>query len=296
MPAPNTWRSLYFGCSTVTAAQHRDLDLRVEQRQIDAGLHAVERGLILGVEEARIAERHDRGLAAPLDRSAGQFDPAILDEFGQQRLRLRLGQQHRVTKMRPGLLAAQHRGDEQPLVDLQPGLLALPQAFLGGDVLRRRHQAGKLPCRRLHQLVDPHEARPVVGQRVVHRVGMLVQESRPRLAGAIAHIAGGEARGRQRFRHARLVVVHSGTPSAPGWVHVASSGCYYSHDRSQDRPCMSPAADLNFMFDRAAECMPRADLAALQLSRLKSTARARLRQGPACPGQVRRRRRDARTR
>ena len=33
---------------------------------------------------------------------------------------------------------------------------------------------------------------------------------------------------------------------------------------------MSPAADLNFMFDRAAECMPRADLAALQLSRLKS--------------------------
>ena len=33
---------------------------------------------------------------------------------------------------------------------------------------------------------------------------------------------------------------------------------------------MSPAADLNFMFDSAAECMPRADLAALQLSRLKS--------------------------
>jgi phenylacetate-CoA ligase len=32
---------------------------------------------------------------------------------------------------------------------------------------------------------------------------------------------------------------------------------------------MSPAADLNFMFDRAAETMPRADLAALQLSRLK---------------------------
>jgi phenylacetate-CoA ligase len=33
---------------------------------------------------------------------------------------------------------------------------------------------------------------------------------------------------------------------------------------------MSPAADLNFMFDHAAECMTRADLAALQLSRLKS--------------------------
>ena len=33
---------------------------------------------------------------------------------------------------------------------------------------------------------------------------------------------------------------------------------------------MSPAADLNFMFDRPAECMPRAELATLQLSRLKS--------------------------
>ena len=46
----------------------------IEQREIDASLHAVERGLILGVEEARIAECHDRGLAAPLDRGAGQFD------------------------------------------------------------------------------------------------------------------------------------------------------------------------------------------------------------------------------
>ncbi len=33
---------------------------------------------------------------------------------------------------------------------------------------------------------------------------------------------------------------------------------------------MHPAADLDFMFDRAAECMPRSDIAALQLSRLRS--------------------------
>ena len=33
---------------------------------------------------------------------------------------------------------------------------------------------------------------------------------------------------------------------------------------------MSPAADLNYMFDREAETMPRGDLAALQLSRLKA--------------------------
>ena len=33
---------------------------------------------------------------------------------------------------------------------------------------------------------------------------------------------------------------------------------------------MNQAADLNFMFDRAAECMPRAELKALQLSRLRA--------------------------
>jgi phenylacetate-CoA ligase len=33
---------------------------------------------------------------------------------------------------------------------------------------------------------------------------------------------------------------------------------------------MTKAADLNFMFDRAAECMPRAELAAFQLSRLRA--------------------------
>src|SRR6185295_14390634 len=47
-------------------------------------------------------------------------------------------------------------------------------------------------------------------------------------------------------------------------------GCYYNHDRPRDRPRMSQAADLNFMFDRAAECMPRTELAALQLSRLRA--------------------------
>src|SRR6185295_11959014 len=47
-------------------------------------------------------------------------------------------------------------------------------------------------------------------------------------------------------------------------------GCYYNHDRPRDRPRMSQAADLNFMFDRAAECMPRAEMKALQLSRLRT--------------------------
>ena len=55
------------------AAQHRDLDLWIEQREIDASLHAGERGLVLGVEEARIFEGQERGLAAPVDRRAGEL-------------------------------------------------------------------------------------------------------------------------------------------------------------------------------------------------------------------------------
>jgi hypothetical protein len=49
------------------AAQHGNLDLRIEQRKIDTGFHAGERGLIFGVEEARVLEGQDCGLAAPLD-------------------------------------------------------------------------------------------------------------------------------------------------------------------------------------------------------------------------------------
>ena len=137
-------------------------------------------------------------------------------------------------------------------------------------MLRGGDEARKLPRRRLDQFVDPHEARAVAGQCVIDRVGMPMEEIRPRLAGALAHVAGDKPRGRQRLRQARLLSLIPALHLPPGQGSRRKSGCYYSHDHSQDRPCMSPAADLNFMFDRAAECMPRADLAALQLSRLKA--------------------------
>ena len=170
-----------------------------------------------GLRNVTIAALPRRSIEAP-----GNSMRPSLTNLGSSACDSGLGSSIAWQRCGPDLLAAQHRREEQALVDFQPGLLALPQAVLGGDVLRCRHQAGKLPRRRFHQFVDPHEARAVVGQRVIDRIGMLTQEPRPRLAGAIADIARSEPRGRQRFRQTRLVVVHSGTPSAaPGRVHVA---------------------------------------------------------------------------
>ena len=89
---------------------HRRAALRLRPadraRQDRRSFEAFERGLVFGVQKSRIFIGQDRRLAPPLDRAAGQFDRALLCEFGQQRLRLGLGQQHGVAKMRSRLRAA----------------------------------------------------------------------------------------------------------------------------------------------------------------------------------------------
>ena len=115
--------------------------------------------------------RHDRGLAGAADRCARQLDHALLLELRQQLLRLRPRQQHGVTEMPAGPLAAQHRGEENPLVDLEPALFALQAVVLGGDLLRARHQARHDVGGLRDQVLDPHEARALVrsGDRRPHR-------------------------------------------------------------------------------------------------------------------------------
>jgi hypothetical protein len=81
-----------------------------------------------------------------------------------------------------------------------------------------------LPGGGFHKLIDPHEARPIACQRVVDRVGMPMKKSRPRLAGAIAHITRDDAGRCKRFRQTRPIVIHSGTPSAAiDRVHLAAA-------------------------------------------------------------------------
>src|SRR6202521_3809391 len=90
---------LVFGMFDHVAAQHGDFDRGIEQSEIDAGFHAVERGLVLGVEEARIFKGNDRRLSAPCYRGTRQSDRVILGKFRKHSPRLRPREQHGVTQM-----------------------------------------------------------------------------------------------------------------------------------------------------------------------------------------------------
>ena len=62
-----------------------------------------------------------------------------------------------MAEMASGALAAEHRGQEQALIDFEATLVALEAALLGGDLLRRRHQAGNHAGGADHEILDPHE-------------------------------------------------------------------------------------------------------------------------------------------
>src|SRR5499426_4179818 len=179
---PEHAAALVFRVLHHAAAQHRHFARRVDEREVDADLHAVETGLVFGVEEARVLERDDRRLAAPFDRRAVKLDGAAAGELGGQRLGFRPRQQHGVAEMAARPLAAQHRGEKQALVDLEHVLVLLQEAVLAGDLLRLGHQPGHRARRRRDQVLDTHEARAAIGQRVVDRVGMVRQEARARRA------------------------------------------------------------------------------------------------------------------
>jgi hypothetical protein len=174
---------LYFACSTTAP---RNTATSVEQREIDADLGAVDRGLILRVEEAGVGERHQRGLAAPLDRRAGKRHRSGAGKLRQQRLGLGAGQQHRLAQMPSGCFVAQDGIEQQALVDLQAGLFLLQQPVLGRDLARVRHQAGDEARGFCDQMLDPHEARAAVRQGVVDGAGVARQESP---AGGARHVA-----------------------------------------------------------------------------------------------------------
>ena len=85
----------------------------------------------------------------------------------------------------PAALAAEHRGKEQPLVDLQAVLVALQRALLGRDLLRRRKEP-RHDARRSHdQILDPHEARASHGERVIDGIDVAMEETHARLARAL---------------------------------------------------------------------------------------------------------------
>ena len=93
--------------------------------------------------------------------------------------------------MTSGALAGEHGGHEEALIDLEAVLVALQASFLGGDLLRGRHQRRHDAGGPRHQLLDPHEARPPDRERVVDRVGMPAQETHAGVARRVLDHLGG---------------------------------------------------------------------------------------------------------
>jgi hypothetical protein len=126
----------------LAAAQHRDVGGRIEDRDIDGDLHGVERGVVLGIEKARIAGGDERSLAPTLDLDLAEIDAAYGVEFAQELRRGCTRQQHRVAQVAAGRFVREHMGEENALVDFDAVLVALQVLTFGGDLFGGRCQAG----------------------------------------------------------------------------------------------------------------------------------------------------------
>ena len=149
------------------AAQHRRTGRRVECGEIDRGLEIVQRGFVLGVEEARVAQQHQRGVAQPPHAGRRQLHRAVAQQLRQQRLGLRPRQQHGVAQMPPAVGIGENVRQQHSLVDLQPVLVGLAVLRLRRHLRARRHQAGHALGRRMDEVLDAQEARQVGGERAI---------------------------------------------------------------------------------------------------------------------------------
>ena len=144
------------------AAQHADLDLGVEQHEVDGGLERRERGVVLGVEMARVAQLDEAGAPAALDRGAAEVDPA-----GRRELLAALERRLRGAQRGPHEVRARPRRGEdvreqQALRDLRAVLVALAALRLGGHRLPGRREAGIALGGGVDEVLGAQRPRPAV--------------------------------------------------------------------------------------------------------------------------------------
>src|SRR4029450_1043704 len=82
--------------------------------------------------------------------------------------------------MAAATLAAEHSREEQPLVDLEPALVALDQTLLGGELLLRWNEARHDIRGAGDQLPHPPETRALPAARVIAGVGVPTQKTQAR--------------------------------------------------------------------------------------------------------------------
>ena len=131
------------------AAQHADLGLGIEQDQVDGRLGRAERGAVLGVEVALVAELEHGRTPLPRDaRGAEVGEPGaaeLVDELERDRRR----SEHRLDQVAPGLGQRQHVRDQQTLRELEPALVGQRQRALGLHLgVARAPGPGPAPTRR----------------------------------------------------------------------------------------------------------------------------------------------------
>ena len=138
------------------AAHGGDRARAVEDRHVHRGFHAVEGGVVLGVEEAGIrgGEEHGRQVARSLQPRGAEVEAAVPCEACGELGAFGAGQQGGVAEMEAGAGVAEHVGEEDALVDLDAVLVALVESGL-----RRRPPPrsgrGRAPARRRARPAPP---------------------------------------------------------------------------------------------------------------------------------------------
>ena len=194
------------------AAQHGDVGSRIERGDIDRDFETVERGLVLGIEKARIAHGDERRLAAALERRAVERERAAFGEAAALLQRFRPRQQHGVAEMHAARRMREDMRQQQALIDLDAVLVALLQAVLARQLRRRRHQARHHRRGIADQMLDAHEFREIIGQAAIDRFGMGGEKFFARRAVALEDRGGGRG---LRLRSAPAFAGSCASSSAP---------------------------------------------------------------------------------
>ncbi len=191
MPLQKMRRPLYFGLLDHVAAKDRDRGLGIEGGEIDRGFHFVDRLLVLGIEEARMAEGDERRLAAPLDRRRFHLERAAREELRQPRERFLPRQQHGVAEMHSGARVFEHARQKNSLIDLDAVLVLLRMLGFRRDLRRRRRQPRNQRGRVEDEPLDADEIGVVLGERAIKFFRVTEHESVARRAADPKHQFGG---------------------------------------------------------------------------------------------------------
>ena len=159
-------------------ADHADLDLGVEQREIDRDLRRGQRLAVLGVQVPVVADLEVRRLPAALEVRPAEIGDAGRAELVETRERGLGRAEHRPDEMRAAPRRREHEREEEALRDLDALLLGERRARARLRRLRaRRDEPREALGGGVDELLVPDRPAEVVGQRGVDRLGVGAQEA-----------------------------------------------------------------------------------------------------------------------